>query len=148
MMKRYLVTLTDEEREGLEQLIRAGKGAARKLARARILLKADCGAGGPDWGDAAIAESLEVGIATVERTRKQFVEEGVEAALIRRKPQREYQRKLDGDAEAHLIALACGETPPGHARWTLRLLADQMVALEYVDTVSHEAVRQTLKKTS
>ena len=147
-MKRYLVTLTDEERGGLEHLIRAGKGAVRKLTRARILLKADCGPGGPDWDDAAIAESLEVGIATVERTRKQFVEEGVEAALIRRKPQREYQRKLDGDAEAHLIALACGEAPRGHACWTLRLLADQMVALEYVDTVSHETVRQTLKKTS
>lgn len=147
-MKRYLVTLTDEERGGLEHLIRAGKGAVRKLTRARILLEADCGAGGPDWDDASIAESLEVGIATIERTRKQFVEEGVEAALTRRRPQREYQRKLDGDAEAHLIALACGEAPPGHARWTLRLLADQMVALEYVDTVSHEAVRQTLKKTS
>ena len=147
-MKRYLVTLTDEERGGLEQLIRAGKGAARKLARARILLKADCGSGGPDWDDATIAESLEVGIATVERARKQFVEEGLEAALPRRKPQREYQRKLDGDGEAHLIALACGEVPHGHARWTLRLLADQMVALEYVDTVSHETVRQTLKKTS
>ena len=147
-MKRYLVTLTDEERGGLEQLIRAGKGSSRRLARARILLKADCGPGGPDWDDASIAESLEVGIATVERTRKQFVEEGLEPALARRRPQREYQRKLDGDAEAHLIALACGETPPGHARWTLRLLADQMVALEYVDTVSHETVRQTLKKTS
>ncbi len=147
-MKRYLVTLTDEERGGLEHLIRAGKGAARKRTRARILLEADCGSGGPDWDDASIAESVEVGIATVERTRKQFVEEGVEAALTRRRPQREYQRKLDGDAEAHLIALACGEAPPGHARWTLRLLADQMVALEYVDTVSHETVRQTLKKTS
>ena len=147
-MKRYLVTLTDEERGGLEHLIRAGKGAVRKLTRARILLEADCGVGGPDWDDASIAESLEVSIATVERTRKQFVEEGVEATLTRRRPQREYQRKLDGDAEAHLIALACGEAPRGHARWTLRLLADQMVALEYVDTVSHEAVRQTLKKTS
>ena len=147
-MKRYLVTLTDEERGGLEHLIRTGKGAVRKLTRARILLEADCGPGGPDWDDASIAESLEVGIATVERTRKQFVAEGVEAALTRRRPQREYQRKLDGDAEAHLIALACGEVPPGHARWTLRLLADQMVALEYVDTVSHETVRQTLKKTS
>ena len=148
MMKRYLVTLTDKERGRLEHLIRAGKGAVRKLTRARILLEADCGAGGPGWDDASIAESLEVGIATVERTRKQFVEEGVEAALTRRRPQREYQRKLDGDAEAHLIALACGEAPPGRARWTLRLLADQMVALEYVDTVSHETVRQTLKKTS
>ena len=147
-MKRYLVTLTDEERGGLEHLIHAGKGAARKLTRARILLKADCGSRGPNWDDASIAESLEIGIATIERTRKQFVEEGVEAALTRRRPQREYQRRLDGDSEAHLIALACGEAPPGQSRWTLRLLADQMVALEYVDAVSHETVRQTLKKTS
>jgi transposase len=147
-MKRYLVTLTEEERASLEQLIRTGKESARKLARARILLKADSGAGGPDGDDATIAESLEVGIATVERVRKQFVEDGLEAALIRRKPSRAYRRKLDGDGEAHLVALACGEVPSGHARWTLRLLADQMVALEYVDTVSHETVRQTLKKTS
>ena len=107
-MKRYHVTLTEEERGGLEQLIRRGKGAARKLARARILLKADSGSGGPGWDDATIAESLEVGIATVERVRKQFVEEGVEAALPRRKPRRDYRRTLDGDGEAHLIALACG----------------------------------------
>jgi hypothetical protein len=147
-MKKYLVTLTEEERASLEQLIRRGKGAARKLARARILLKADRGPGGPDWDDVTIAESLEVGVATVERVRKQFVEEGLEAALTRRKPSRVYRRKLDGDGEAHLIALACGEAPEGRARWTLRLLADQMVALEYVDTVSHETVRQTLKKTS
>lgn len=147
-MKKYLVTLTDEERSGLSQLIRAGKGAARKLAHARILLKADSGPRGAGWGDATIAESLEVGIATVERVRKQFVEEGFEAALIRRKPSRTYRRKLDGDAEAHLVALACGEAPKGHARWTLRLLADRMVALEYVDTVARETVRQTLKKTS
>jgi len=147
-MKRYIVTLTEEERAGLEQLIRTGKGAARKLARARILLKTDIAAGGPGWDDAAIAESLEVGLATVERVRKQFVEEGLEAALSRGKPQREYRRKLDGDGEAHLIALTCGEAPQGRARWTLRLLADRMVALEYVDTISHETVRQTLKKTS
>lgn len=147
-MKKYLVTLMDEERRGLEQLIRRGKAAARKLTHARILLKADSGSGGPCWDDATIAETLEVGIATVERVRKQFVEAGLEAALTRRKPQREYQRKLDGDGEAHLIALACGEAPEGRARWTLRLLADRMVALEYVDTVSHETVRQTLKKTS
>ena len=147
-MKRYLVTLTEEERASLEQLIRTGKGAARKLAHARILLKADSGPGGPEWDDATIAESLDVGIATVERVRKRFVEEGLEAALIRRKPSRVYRRKLDGDGEAHLIALACGGVPPGRARWTLRLLADQMAALEYVDTVSHETVRQTLKKTS
>jgi transposase len=147
-MKKYLVTLTEEERASLEQLIRAGKGAARKLAHARILLKADTGPSGPDWDDASIAESLEIGVATVERVRKQFVEEGLEAALTRRKPSRTYRRKLDGAGEAHLIALTCGAPPAGQARWTLRLLAAQMVALEYVDTVSPETVRQTLKKTN
>jgi transposase len=147
-MKRYIVTLTAEERRTLQTLIAAGKASARKLIHARILLKADCGPEGPGWNDEEIAEGLEVGHATVERVRKQFVEEGLEAALHRRKPRRDYRRKLDGDAEAHLIALACGEAPEGHARWTLRLLADRMVVLEYVDTVSHETVRRTLKKTN
>jgi len=147
-MKRYIVTLTAEERRALQTLIAAGKASARKLIHARILLKADCGPEGPGWNDEEIAEGLEVGRATVERVRQQFVEEGLEAALHRRKPRRDYRRKLDGDAEAHLIALACGKAPEGHARWTLRLLADRMVVLEYVDTVSHETVRRTLKKTN
>ena len=129
-------------------MIASGKASARKLAHARILLKTDSGPEGPRWNDEEIAEGLEIGHATVERVRQQFVEEGLEAALQQRKPRREYRRKLDGDAEAHLIALACSESPAGRARWTLRLLAGRMVALEYVDTVSHEAVRQTLKKTS
>ena len=144
-MKKYLVTLTDEERGGLERLIGSGKAAARKLTHARILLKADNASG---WDDASIAEGLDIGIATVERVRKQFVEEGLEAALTRRRPQREYPRKLDGDGEAHLIALACGEAPEGRTRWTLRLLADRMVALEYVDTLSYQTVNRALKKTN
>ena len=148
MMKRYVVTLTVEERRSLLGLIASGKASARKLTHARILLKADSGPEGPSWNAEEIAEGLEVGHATVERVRQQFVEEGLESALNQRKPLREYRRKLDGDAEAHLIALACSEAPEGRARWTLRLLADRMVALDYVDTVSHEAVRQTLKKTS
>ena len=115
---------------------------------ARILSKADTGRGGPDWSDAAIAEGLDVGRATVERVRKQFVEEGFESALERRKPQRQYRRKLDGDGEAHLIALACTQTPEGRSRWTLPLLADRMVALEYIDQISYQTVRRTLKKTS
>jgi transposase len=115
---------------------------------ARILLKADASSGGPGWNDDQIAEGLEAGRATVERVRRQFVEEGLEAALERRKPRREYLRKLDGDGEAHLIALACGQAPQGRSRWTLRLLADRMVALEYVDELSYQTVRRTLKKTS
>ncbi len=148
MKKKYIVTLTREERQMLQGMLSKGKAAARKLTHARILLKADAGDGGPAWNDGAIAEGLEVGGATVERVRKQFVEEGLEAALERRKPRRQYRRKLDGDGEAHLIALACSQAPEGRSRWTLRLLADRMVALEQVDRLSHETVRQVLKKTN
>ena len=148
MTKKYVVTLTDEERRLLRGLISSGRASARKLTRARILLKADSGVGQPGWDDATISQGLEVGRATVERVRKPFVEEGLEAALVRRRPQRVYQRKLDGEAEAHLIALACSEPPAGRTRWTMKLLAGQMVVLEYVDTVSDETVRRTLKKTS
>ncbi len=148
MNKKYLVTLTAEERKGLEELLSRGKAAARKLMHARILLKADGASDGPDWHDDRIAEALEIGRATVERGRKQFVQEGLEAALERRAPRRTYQRKLDGDGEAHLVALACQEPPEGRRRWTLQLLADRMVALEYVDQISYQTVRRTLKKTS
>lgn len=147
-MKMYIVTLTDEEREQLRRMISAGKAAARKLTHARILLKADAGAGGPNWKDEQISQSLEVGTATVERVRKQFVEDGLEAALERRKPDREYERRLDGVGEARLIALTRGEAPQGRERWTLQLLADGMVSLGYVESVSKETVRRTLKKTS
>ena len=119
-----------------------------RVAILEILLKADAGPDAPGWSDGQIAESLEVGRATVERVRKQFVEEGLEAALQRRRPRRQYQRVLDGDAEAHLVALACQEPPEGRSRWTLRLLADRMVQLEYVEQVSYQTVRRTLKKTS
>jgi len=125
-----------------------GKTAARKRVHARILLKADAGSGGPGWSDDRVAEGVEVGRATVERVRKRFVEEGLEAALERRKPHRQYRRKLDGDAEAHLIALACSEAPGGRSRWTLRLLSDRMVALAYVEQVSYQTVRRVLKKTN
>lgn len=148
MKKKYIVTLTEEERRTLEGMLSRGKAAARKLAHARILLKADASAHGPDWSDDAIAEGLEVGRATVERVRKTFVEEGFEASLERRKPRRQYARTLDGDGEAHLIALACSQPPEGRSRWTLRLLADRMVALEYVDAISKDTVARTLKKTS
>lgn len=146
MTKKYMVTLTDEERQRLRALIASGKGAARKLMHARILLKADRRGGKPSWKDATIAEGLEVGISTVERLRQRFVEEGLEAALVPRPSRRQYHHKLGGEEEAHLIALACSEPPEGRARWTLRLLAERMVALEYVDTVSYETVRGALKK--
>jgi len=148
MKKKYIVTLTQEERQILQAMLSKGRAAARKLTHARILLKADAGEGGPAWNDDVIGKGLEVGRATVERVRKQFVEEGFEAALDRRKPRRQYRRKLDGDGEAHLIALACSQAPEGRSRWTLRLLADRMVQLEQVDHLSHETVRQVLKKTN
>jgi transposase len=146
--KKYVVTLTAEERRTLRNMITVGKGSARKLMHARILLKAERRKRSPDWEDTRIAAALEVAVSTVERVRKQLVEEGLEAALERRKPQREYPRKLGGTEEAHLIALACSTPPEGHARWTLRLLADRMVRLEHVDSVSHETVRRVLKKTN
>lgn len=151
MMKtcaKYFVTLTEEERQELAGLIAAGKGAARRLAHARILLKADQGPGGPGWTDDAIRVAVEVSRSTVERVRQRFVEEGLAAALDPRPPQREYRRKLDGEHEAHLVALSCRTPPPGQVRWTLRLLADRLVELEIVDTVSYETVRQVLKKTN
>jgi transposase len=147
MKKKYIVTLIDEERQRLQEMLSRGKAAARKLMHARILLKADARPGGPGWNDEAIADALEVGRATVERVRKEFVEEGLDAALERRRPRRVYVRKLDGDGEAHLVALACQQPPEGRSRWTLRLLADRMVALEYVDQISYQTVRRTLKKT-
>ena len=147
MAKRYVVTLTDEEREGLEAMLAKGRAAARKLTRARILLKAETGPAGPGWTDEAIATALDVGRATVERVRKRMVEEGVDAALSdRARPAR--PRKVLGDEEAHLVALACSAPPDGQARWTLRLLAKRMVELEYLESLSHETVRQVLKKTN
>ena len=146
MMKKYIVTLTEEERRILREMLSRGKAAARKLMHARILLKADASEDGPNWRDAAIAEGLEVGRATVERVRKRFVEEGFEATLNRHKPRRHYRRTLDGDGEAHLVALACSQAPEGRSRWTLRLLAGRMVALEYVEALSKDTVRRTLKK--
>jgi len=148
MQKRYIVTLTPEERRLLQEMLSKGRAAARKLAHARILLKADAGSGGPGWNDDQIAQGLEVGRATVERVRKAFVEESLEAALERRKPRRRYDRVLDGDGEAHLVALACQKPPEGRSRWTLRLLADQMVRLEYVEALSKHTVSRVLKKTS
>ena len=146
MHKRYTVTLTETERTYLKGLIAAGTESARKLIHARILLKADQGPDGPGWVDEAIAEAVEVSQPTVSRIRKQYVHEGLEAALNRRPPIREYLRKLDGEQEAKLIALACSNPPKGEARWTLRLLADKLVELEITDAVSYQTVRRILKK--
>jgi transposase len=140
MAKRFIVTLTAEERDMLHTMIRSGTERARKLARARILLKADEG-----WQDRAISRALDVGIATVERARRRFVLEGMEAALKARRPRRQYSRKLDGEQEARLIALTCSSPPEGHGRWSLRLLADKVVELKITNRVSHETIRQVLK---
>jgi hypothetical protein len=148
MEKRYRVTLTEQERQELQKMVSTGKAAAKKLVRARILLLADQTEGGPAKSDPEICEALGCGRATVERVRKQFVENGLEATLQPAPSQRVYERRLDGKAEAHLVALTCGAPPEGRSQWTLRLLADRMVALEYVETVCYETVRQTLKKTT
>jgi transposase len=144
--KQYVVRLSKQRRDQLYQLVSAGTAQALKLTRARILLAADDSKAGPALPDAAIAEALQVGRATVERVRTRFCREGLEAALNRRKQAHHRAPRLDGEAEAHLIALACSEPPAGRGRWSLRLLADRMVTLEYVDRVSHECVRQTLKR--
>ncbi len=145
--QKYVVVLTPAERDQLQQLLAAGTAPARKLAHARVLLKADKGPGGPGWTDAAIADAVEISQPTISRIRQQFVEAGLEAALNRRAPRRVYTRKLDGEQEARLIALTCSEPPAGQARWTLRLLADRLVELEIVEAVSHQTVRRVLKKT-
>ncbi len=146
-MKKYRVTLTPEERQSLRELIAEGQAAARKLAHARVLLKADAADGGPAWTDARIAQALEVGVATIERIRQRCVEQGLEAALGR-KPQDRPSRPcvLDGRAEARLIALACSAPPAGRREWTMQLLADKLVELQIVDAVCDETVRRALKK--
>ncbi len=146
--KRYRVTLESNERAELEGLISRGKGAARRLTHARVLLDADRGPAGPGWTDAAIAAALAVSVPTIERIRQRFVEEGLQAAWNPRPSQRVYRRKLDGAAEARLIALTCSPPPEGWTRWTLSLLAERMVALGYVETLSYETVRVTLQQTT
>lgn len=141
--KIYEVELSASERDHLENIVSSGTEKARKLTRARILLKADEG-----WPDPQIQAALNVSRPTVERVRRKYVMEGLNAALNRKKPDREYERKIDGRDEAHLIALVCGDPPDGYAKWSMRLLAERFVALEHVEveTVSHETVRQVLKK--
>jgi len=147
VMKKYCVTLEGQEREQLQQLLAKGKADVRRLKHAQILLAADEAEAGPAKSDDQIARSLSVGSATVERVRRRFVEEGLDLALSPyRTVNRRQRTKLDGRQEARLIATACSKPPQGRARWTLRLLADTMVELKLVDTISYETVRVTLKK--
>lgn len=146
MNKKYIVTLSSAERNSLLNLLSLGQGPTRKLTHARILLKADQGPHGPGWSDQQISAALEVSLPTIARVRERFVLEGLEAALKRRPNSNPRCCKIDGEQEAHLIALTCSQPPAGHKRWTMRLLATQMVDLDYLDTVSHETVRQVLKK--
>ncbi len=148
MAKQHRVRLSDADRRALQKLVRSGKAPARALTHARILLKADEGEGGPGWQDAQIAEALETSASTVERVRKRYVGEGLQAALHHRPPRAAKPRKLDGHAEAHLIALSRSAPPKGRDRWTLQLLADKFVELYLGPPISDELVRRTLKKTS
>jgi transposase len=143
---KYVVRLTEDERQALEGLLSGKRIAADRGLRARILWKADLD--GDAWSDTEIADAFDVGVSTIHRLRQRLVEEGFEAALSRRPMSSKRPTKLDGAQEARLSAIACGAAPEGRARWTLRLLADKLVELEIVDSIGTETVRQTLKKTS
>ena len=147
MSKKYRIALTAQERQELEELLRRGKVSSLKQRRGRILLHADENQFGGKSNNAAIAKAVGVDLSTVERVRRIFVLHGLEVSLTRKDPDRHYVRKLDGKGEARLIALACAPAPQGQQSWTLRLLADRLVELEVVDSISRETVRQTLKKT-
>jgi len=147
-MKKYMVELSRGEREELQDVIRAERMVAHKRLHAQMLLKLDQGSDGPAWTDAQVAEAFDCRSRTAERLRERLVEHGFEGVLEHGNQGAYRVRKLDGVAEAHLIALACGEAPEGSNRWTVRLLADQMVALGYVDSCSKSTVHNTLKKTN
>ncbi len=146
-MKKYIVELTSEEQKQLQQLVKKGTVPGYKIRHAQMLLKANQGNKGPSWPDVQVAEVFASHVTTVERLRKRFIEQGLEAALERNK-RNNYARKLDGDAEAHLIAIACSTPPAGRSEWSLRLLADRLVELSVVDSVSYMTVSRTLKKTN
>ncbi len=148
MHQKYIVELTESERSQLKDLISSGEASARQIRRAYILLKSDCSAGGPSWTYQAICDAYEVSSLTVYNVRKNYTEGGLPRAILRKKPDRVYERRLDGEGEAHLIALACSDPPDGYERWSLRLLQDRLIHLEIVENISHETIRQTLKKTS
>jgi hypothetical protein len=146
MNKKFIVRLSNEERAACQEVIKKLKGSSQKLRRAQILLKAD--ADGPGWTDSRIAQAFNCRVQTIENLRKRLVTEGFELALDgKKRPEPPTASKLDGEAEAKLIAMRLGKPPVGYGRWTLQLLADELVALEVVDSISHETVRKTLKKT-
>ena len=146
MNQKYPVELTENERYQLKQLLSSGTASVRKLRRAQILLKSDSSPDGPNWSYQAICDAFNVSQPTISEVRRAYVEGGLEAAINRKKPDRVYEHRLDGVAEAHLVALACGEPPEGYEHWTLRLLRDRMIQLSYVEHVPHETIRTTLKK--
>jgi transposase len=148
MRKQHVVVLSEEERARLHTLIGRGTAPARALTHARILLKANQGQASPSWTDRAIATALEVHHTTVARVRQHYAAGGLAAAVDPKAPEREYRPKLDGEQEAHLVALACSTPPEGRKRWTLRLLAERLVALEVVEDLSHETVRQAVQQTA
>lgn len=146
MKKTAIVRLTADERQKLQRLLTVGQAPTRQLTHARILLKADEGPGGPAWPDTRIAEALDVAPITVGRVRQRYAAEGVASALAHRPPSATKPRRLDGEQEAQLVALACTAPPPGRERWSLRLLAAKAVELQIVDTIAHETVRQAFKQ--
>jgi transposase len=146
MGQQYVVKLSEAERYQLKQIVSSGTAPARTVRRAHILLKSDRSEGGPNWSYQEIMEAFAVSNVTISDVRRTYVQDGFESALHRKKPQREYERRLDGAAEAHLVTLACSAAPEGHQRWTLRLLTERLIELEVVETCSHETVRTTLKK--
>jgi hypothetical protein len=145
MNTKYLVVLTEEQRQHLEKITSSGNVPVRQMRRAQILLKSDVQV---NWPYERITEAFDVSAVTIAAIRRTFVEQGLEAALQRKKPDREYEHVLDGEGEAHLIALACSEPPAGRARWSLRLLKDRFVKLGHVDSISYETIRRVLKKTN
>ena len=145
MRTKYVVELNNEQRAHLEKISSTGTNPARQIKRAQILLKSDQKT---NWSYKRISEAYDVSEMTIAKVRKVFMEQGMEVALQRKKPDREYEHIVDGEAEAHLIAIACSEAPEGRARWTLRLLQSEMIKRNYVDEVSHETIRAALKKTN
>lgn len=148
-MNKHIICLSEEQRQSLQQMVKTGQAPARQILHAQILLKVDAGPNGPNWSNTQIQEALGAVESTIWRVRTRFLREGLPAAVKRRsQPERPEKRKLTGEQEAHLMALACQKPPDGRKRWTLRLLADTLVELDIVEEVSHETVRTTLKKTS
>ena len=145
MNTKYIVVLSEEQRQYLEKITSAGNAPVRRMKRAQILLKSDVQT---NWPYERMMEAFDVSAVTIAKIRKTFVEQGMEAVLLRKKPDREYEHVLDGEGEAHLIALACSEPPTGRAKWSLRLLQDRFVGLGHVDSISYETIRRVLKKTN